>query len=77
MKPGGPKDGLHDDPAITLNMLAADPNSVRLDQRIKAGKATIDGVSLADRARAIEAARKIVEFRTTATVNAIRKARGR
>jgi creatinine amidohydrolase len=71
------KDGLHDDPAITLNMMVADPGSVRWDQRIKGGKASIDGVSIADREKAVELGRKIVEFRATATVNAIRKARGK
>ena len=76
-KPGQTKDGLHDDPAITLNMMVADPASVRWEPRVKANKATIDGVSIADRARALDAGRKIVEFRTTATVNAIRKARGK
>ena len=46
----GPQvDGLHDDPVITLNMFIDDPNSVRYDERVKAGKATIDGVSIADR----------------------------
>ena len=68
------KDGLHDDPAITLNMLVADANSVRWEQRVKAGKATIDGVSIADKTRALELGRKIVDFRATATANAIRKA---
>ena len=52
---------LHDDPAITLNMMVADPASVRWDQRVKAGKATIDGVSVADKAKALEIGRKIVE----------------
>jgi creatinine amidohydrolase len=71
------KDGLHDDPAITLNMMVADPDSVRWDQRVKGSKAAIDGVSIADREKAVELGRQIVEFRATATVNAIRKARGK
>jgi len=29
---------------ITMNMLLADPNSVRWEQRAKSGKPTIDGV---------------------------------
>jgi creatinine amidohydrolase/Fe(II)-dependent formamide hydrolase-like protein len=66
-------DGLHDDPGISMNMLVADPNSIRLDARIKAGKATIDGVSLADRAKTLEIAKKIVEFRAQKTVDAIKK----
>jgi creatinine amidohydrolase len=71
------KDGLHDDPAITLNMMMADPKSVRWDQRVKSGKASIDGVSIADREHATDLGKQIVEFRATATVNAIRKARGK
>ena len=69
-----PRDGLHDDPAISLNMMVADPNSVRWEQRVKAGKATIDGVSIADKEKALAIGRKIVEMRTNVTVEAIRKA---
>jgi creatinine amidohydrolase/Fe(II)-dependent formamide hydrolase-like protein len=75
MMPKGRKtDGLHDDPAISLNMFIDDPKSIRYDERVKAGKATIDGVSLADRAKATEMAKKIVAFRTDYTVTAINKA---
>ena len=74
IKEGQPSDGLHDDPAITLNMMAADPNSVRWEQRVKAGKATINGVSIADKNKALELGKKIVEMRATVTVDAIRKA---
>jgi len=70
----GPSDGLHDDPVITLNMLIDDPTSVRYDERVKANLATIDGVSIADRARALALAREVVEFRATLTVEAIAKA---
>ena len=70
----GKSDGLHDDPAITLNMMVTDPNSVRWEQRVKAGKATIDGVSIADKNKALELGRKIVEMRATVTVDAIKKA---
>jgi hypothetical protein len=54
LPPGG-ADGLHDDPVITLNMLVDDPKSVRYDERVKAGKATIDGFSLADRRKGARA----------------------
>jgi creatinine amidohydrolase len=73
-KPGQPRDGLHDDPAITMNMLVADPATVRWDQRVKAGKASIDGVSIADKERALEIGRRIVDFRAAATAEAIRQA---
>jgi creatinine amidohydrolase len=72
-KTGQPSDNLHDDPGITMNIMVADPKAVRTDERIKIGKATIDGVSIADKAKAIEIGKKIVEMRATKTVEAIRK----
>jgi len=70
----GKSDGLHDDPIITLNMFIADPKSVRYDERVKAGKATINGVDLSNRAKATELATKVVEFRAQYTADAIKKA---
>ena len=73
-KPGQKTDGLHDDPGIALNMFVTDPKSIRWEQRVKAGKATIDGVSIADKAKALEIGRKIVDMRATRTADLIRKA---
>ena len=73
-KEGQPGDGLHDDPGITMNMMVTDPSTVRWDARVRAGKATINGVSIADKAKALDIGRKIVEMRTTTTVAAINKA---
>jgi creatinine amidohydrolase len=73
-KEGQQGDGLHDDPGITMNMFITDPQSVRWDQRVKAGKATINGVSIADKAKTLEIAKKIVDFRATNTVAAIKAA---
>lgn len=70
----GTPDNLHDDPVISLNMFIDDPTSIRYDERVKAGKATINGISLADRKKATEWAREIVAFRTRVTVEAINKA---
>lgn len=67
-------DHLHDDPIITLNMLIDDPNSVRWEQRVKANKATIDGFSIADKKKSLELAKKIVDYRATQTITAIKKA---
>jgi creatinine amidohydrolase/Fe(II)-dependent formamide hydrolase-like protein len=67
-------DGLHDDPIITLNMYIADPKSVRYEGRVKANKATINGVSVADKAKNTALARQIVEFRAMKTVEAINRA---
>lgn len=69
-----PGDRLHDDAIISLNMFITDPKSIRLDERIKAGKATINGISLADRAKNTAWAKQIVEYRATTTADAIRKA---
>jgi creatinine amidohydrolase/Fe(II)-dependent formamide hydrolase-like protein len=73
-KPDTKSDGLHDDPGITLNMFVTDPSSVRWHQRVQAGKATIDGVSIADKAKSLELGKKIVDMRATNTVAAIKKA---
>ena len=73
-KEGDKGDGLHDDPGITMNMMITDPNSVRWEQRVKAGKATINGVSIADKTKTLETARKIVDMRAASTVAAINKA---
>jgi len=69
----GTSDNMHDDPIITLNMFIDDPNSVRYDARVKANKATINGVNIADRKKNTELAKKIVEFRATKTIEAINK----
>jgi len=73
-KEGQKVDHLHDDPGISLNMFVTDPKSIRWEQRVKAGKATIDGVSIADKAKALEIGRKIVDMRATRTADLIRKA---
>jgi len=70
----GKSDGMHDDPIITLNMFIDNPDSVRWAGRVKANKATINGHSIADKAKATAEAKKIVEFRATRTVEAISKA---
>jgi creatinine amidohydrolase/Fe(II)-dependent formamide hydrolase-like protein len=76
-KEGQPDDGIHDDPGITLNMMVTDPQSVRWAERVKAGKATINGVSIADKEKALALGKQIVEMRATNTAAAIRKVRGK
>ncbi len=67
-------ENLHDDPVISLNMMITDPKSIRLDERVKLGKAGINGTSLADRAKSTAWAREIVEYRAATTVEAIKRA---
>ena len=68
-----PGDGLHDDPYITLNMMASDPASVRWAQRVATGQATIDGFSLEDLERSLMLGREIAEARAELTADLIRE----
>ena len=68
-------DGWHDYYWITALMMAVDVSAVRYDQRVKAGKATINGVSIAPKEQSVEVGKKLMEWRTTQTVNAIMRQR--
>ena len=59
---------------MTAIMLSIDPASVRMKQRVAAGKFKINGVDLAPAEKTIEWGKKIVDLRAEATVKAIRKA---
>lgn len=65
---------MHDDPIITLNMWIDDPKSVRAAERKKVGKASINGISIADDKKNKELATKIVAFRAQYTIEAMQKA---
>jgi creatinine amidohydrolase/Fe(II)-dependent formamide hydrolase-like protein len=67
-------EGLHDDFAITAQMMTVDPTSVRMKQRIATGKFRINGIDLAPADKTIEWGRKIVNYRAEQTAAAIRKA---
>jgi creatinine amidohydrolase/Fe(II)-dependent formamide hydrolase-like protein len=70
-------EGIHDDFAITAMMMTIDPSSVRMKQRLAAGKFRINGIELAPAEQTIEWGKKVVEFRAAQTVAAIRTAIGR
>ena len=67
-------DGIHDEYGLTAVMMLSDPKIVRYDERVKAGKATINGISIEPKEKTIEIGKKIVEFRANAAVEAIKKA---
>lgn len=69
-------DGTHDDFVITSIMLASDPNTVRWQQRVDRGLATINGLSIADREKTAETGRRLLQYRIDTTVAAIRAAIG-
>jgi creatinine amidohydrolase/Fe(II)-dependent formamide hydrolase-like protein len=66
-------EGLHDDFAITAQMMAVDPTTVRMRQRIAAGKFSINGVQLAPAEKTIEWGKRISEYRAEQTVKAIKE----
>lgn len=67
-------DGIHEKYGIDALMILADPKTVRLEQRVKANRATINGVSLVPLEKTIEIGKKIVELRTKLAVDAIQRA---
>jgi creatinine amidohydrolase len=67
-------EGLHDDFAITAQMAAVDPTSVRATERIKAGNFRINGVDLAPIEKTAAWGRKIAGYRAAATIEALRRA---
>jgi creatinine amidohydrolase/Fe(II)-dependent formamide hydrolase-like protein len=67
-------DGIHDDFAITSQMMVVDPNTVRMRQRMAIGKFTINGVNLAPAEKTIEWGKKVVAHRADVAVASIRKA---
>lgn len=66
-------EGFHDNFYITSIIMNEDPSYVRMEQRIKAGKASINGISLTPIGEALEHGRRLIDFRTGVTVDAIRR----
>jgi len=69
-------DGIHDEYGITAVMIVAGEHVVRYEQRMAAGKASINGVSIENADEVIAFGRKVIEFRANAAVAAIRRALG-
>ena len=67
-------EGIHDSYRVTATLMAIDPEYVRLDERIAAGKTSINGQSIVPMINTIEHGRRMQEIKTLATVEAIRKA---
>jgi creatinine amidohydrolase/Fe(II)-dependent formamide hydrolase-like protein len=68
------EEGFHDDFAITAQMMAVNPATVRMKQRQAAGNFKINGVDLAPAEKTIEWGKKIVDHRANITVKAIQAA---
>jgi creatinine amidohydrolase len=66
-------DGYHDDIWVTAMMMVTDPEQVRFSQRVNAGLASINGVSITPLEDTIELGRKMIEFRAEYTALAIQQ----
>ena len=63
--------GLHEELGIDATMALADPQSIRFEQRVKAGQAEINGIKFQSLAWLQDLGRKVADVRVTATINAI------
>ncbi len=68
-------EGFHDFYWLTAMQMVTDPATVRYDQRVAAGKASINGVSIVPKEQTIEVGKKLMQFRVDRTVRAIEAAR--
>lgn len=66
-------DGFHDDIWVTAMMMVVDANAVRHEERVAAGLASINGVSLMPLAHLQSLGTKMIEFRARLTAKAIQK----
>lgn len=68
----GMSDGYHDDIWVTALMMITDPTTVRWDERVEAGLASINGVSIVPLQKTVELGLRMQDFRAELTVRAIR-----
>lgn len=67
-------EGLHDDYYITSIIMHDDPRHVRFDERVAAGLASINGISILPLEDALKHGERLIEFRTDVTVRAMQAA---
>jgi len=70
-------DKIHEEYSIDALMALYDPKTIRIEERTKANRATINGVSLLPLSKTLEMGKKIVEVRAKLAVDAINKAMGK
>ena len=67
-------DQIHEEYSIDSLMALYDPKTIRIDERTKANRATINGVSLLPMSKTLEMGRKVADVRAKLTIDAINKA---
>ncbi len=70
----GESEGFHDFYWITAMQMVTDPATVRYDQRVAKGLASINGVSIVPKEKTIDVGRSLMRWRTDQTVKAIKAA---
>lgn len=65
-------EGYHDDYVMTAQLLAVDPRTVRMHERVKAGNFRINGVDLAPVEKTIAFGRKVIDYRAEQTIKAMK-----
>jgi len=70
-------EGLHDSFMMEAQMLLVDPSTIRMKERVAAGRFKINGVDLSPAEKTVEWGKRIVDYRTDRTVKAINTAIGR
>jgi creatinine amidohydrolase len=63
--------GLHEELGIDATMALADPQSIRFEQRVKAGTAEINGIKFESLAWLQDLGRKVADLRVKTTIDAI------
>jgi creatinine amidohydrolase/Fe(II)-dependent formamide hydrolase-like protein len=69
-------DGYHDDIWVTALMMITDPTTVRWDERVEAGLASINGVSIVPLQKTVDLGLRMQDFRAELTARAIRESIG-
>ncbi len=70
----GENDGFHDFYWITALQMVTDPSTVRYDQRVAKGLASINGVSIMPKEKTVDVGRSLMRWRVDQTVKAIKAA---
>jgi creatinine amidohydrolase/Fe(II)-dependent formamide hydrolase-like protein len=66
-------EGLHDDVRHSAIMMLVDPTTVRMEERVRAGLFSINGVELAPIEATLDLAQRLVDAQADVTVEAIRR----
>jgi hypothetical protein len=76
-RPAHTRNGIHDDIYYEAQIAVQDPNLIRAEERLKAGKFSLHGVELAPVSKTVELGRKLAEYRAGITARAFERSLAR